>query len=388
MQTARLCNRRVTRIVLLAAVLLLTLGVLTVPAGAIDSQAVTAEGVAAILSDKAQARDEALRDAYRRAVETVGVQVDSRTEVKDFELFYDRIITQSSGYVRSYKIVREWEADGMYHVLISAEVVRGDIRNDVSALAYLIDMMGNPRVMVLIEERNLGMQSVTTQSEDAIIRKLRLARYNLVDSKRVQALKNSDTAKAAMAGDTNAAIALGERLEADIIVTGAIESKPLTSRQTGSFTFYSCTAYSSLRVISAGNGTIIISDTGSSTEADLSSEAAGMKAIAKRAEEVGNSIIWEIPKHGGGPSSTRTIQLVVKNCDYAAARALVSAIKEMRNVVRVDLRTLDAGIAVIDVELSGSATIEDLAMRLEQLRLPRLKITGFTRDRLDLTIVK
>ena len=83
------------------------------PAGAGDATEVTAVGQAAIMSnDVSMARDKAIEDALRKAVEqAVGAMVSSETVTQNYELLSDKILSKSKGYVRSYKIATEKKGD-------------------------------------------------------------------------------------------------------------------------------------------------------------------------------------------------------------------------------------------------------------------------------------
>ena len=109
----------------------------------------TVEGVAAITNDdKAIARDRALDDAKRKAVEQVaGAQVSAESISENFELVQDRIYSRASGFVKNYQIVSELEAEGVYRVKIKAQVDQGAIAQDLSVL-----FADKPRVIVMVAE--------------------------------------------------------------------------------------------------------------------------------------------------------------------------------------------------------------------------------------------
>ena len=72
---------------------------------------------------KAIARDSAIEDALRRAVEqVVGTFITSESMVSNYILLYDRVYSKSSGYVKTYKILSEEKKEGLYVVRINAKV--------------------------------------------------------------------------------------------------------------------------------------------------------------------------------------------------------------------------------------------------------------------------
>lgn len=353
---------------------------------------VVAEGVGAVVGgDVARARDEALRDAYRVAIEQgAGVSIASRTDMSDFTVFYDRVVSQAGGYVQSYQILGDyWQTpDGLVHVKIRARVARGDIRSDLQALAILIDMMGNPTIMVLVDEKNLSSPLATSIAETKIVEKLSAVRYHLVDQRQIEAIKASDTAKRAMQGDISAAITLGERFAADIVIVGDVNSKFLTSTRSGNFTFQSCMAFGTLRAVLTQTGQIIWAETPQATKAQLSADVAGLEAIKAVADDVASRLIWELPKRAGGGASggTRTIQLIVNGCSYTQMNQIMQALKDMRGVTAVYRRTFENNIAVIDVQTTGN--VDDLAARLDSLASPRVEVVMVTRDKIEVRVMR
>jgi len=83
-----------------------------------DVQTVIAEGVGL-------SRDEALKDAFRAAVQqVVGTVVDAETLVKNDELIKDQVLTYSDAYVPQHKIVGERQEAGLVRMKIQATVKR------------------------------------------------------------------------------------------------------------------------------------------------------------------------------------------------------------------------------------------------------------------------
>src|SRR5688572_5551513 len=102
--------------------LMLALGLLS-SASAFAAEEVEVEGVAAVVNnDVAIARDRAIDDAKRKAVEQVaGAQVSSESITENFQLVEDKIYSRAAGFVKNYKILSELkDQSGVYHVKIQA----------------------------------------------------------------------------------------------------------------------------------------------------------------------------------------------------------------------------------------------------------------------------
>ncbi len=124
-----------------------------------QTQTVVAEGMAGVQGDPAIARDNAIQDALRKAVEqAVGTMVASETLVENFQVVKDNIYNKSTGYIKEYKIVKESPGKDLHTVTISAVVGTGDLKNDLSALGLLQARMGKPRTLFMIAEQNIGQE--------------------------------------------------------------------------------------------------------------------------------------------------------------------------------------------------------------------------------------
>ena len=100
-----------------------TLGlVLATPAFAAATTSVEAEGRGMIKNgDEPAARDRALEDAQRKAVESaVGTMISAETVMENYQIISDRILAKSSGYIKNYTIKSSGADNGIYKVVIKA----------------------------------------------------------------------------------------------------------------------------------------------------------------------------------------------------------------------------------------------------------------------------
>ena len=104
----------------------------------------------------------AAKAAQRDAVEQAsGVFITSETEMRNFDLISDEVLSRSKGFIRSYKVLKE-ERDGPFdNVTIQAMVVRKAFMDDVSeSLENLYQRVGKPRVMLVVEEFDAADSSI------------------------------------------------------------------------------------------------------------------------------------------------------------------------------------------------------------------------------------
>ena len=125
-------QRPPVRAILIGSALLLILSALS-PARAMERQSVEADGIAAIQgSNLAQARDRAMTQALRGAIEkTIRSSVPPEALAARQAVLDGKIYPSAERYIVHYRILREAEQDGSYAVRIAATVDVGVLREDL-----------------------------------------------------------------------------------------------------------------------------------------------------------------------------------------------------------------------------------------------------------------
>ncbi|HSA77448.1 MAG TPA: flagellar assembly protein T N-terminal domain-containing protein, partial [Nitrospirota bacterium] len=138
--------------------LLLSLIICIRDASAQETRTVSAEGVATIQQGAVDmARDAALEDAQKRAVEqAIGIMIDSQTQVENYQLISDKILSQTKGYISRYNVTGETQEGPLLRVRITADVSLGKLNDDLSTIGILLGQLHKPRTMIMIAEQNIG----------------------------------------------------------------------------------------------------------------------------------------------------------------------------------------------------------------------------------------
>lgn len=94
-------------------------------------------------------RDRAIEDAKRTAVEqVVGVYLTSRSQVKNFVLDDDTIISETAGLIKSYQVISCNTSKGLYNCRLAAEV-----EGDENKIAILLRrLLGKKTFSVQVKE--------------------------------------------------------------------------------------------------------------------------------------------------------------------------------------------------------------------------------------------
>jgi len=339
------------------------------------------EGISAITSSQGIARDRAIDDALRKAVEQgVGTFITSETQVRNFQLIEDNIFSNSRGYVSGYRIIDEGAEGDLYRVVIRAQVKSGEVEDDLTAIGILLGEQGRPRVMVIVRElsesqdlENLSMSSDVFESR--IMEHFRARGFPVVDEATVQRILETDQLKLILQGDDETAMLIGLQAGAEIVVAGTVGHR--TSRRTIAGSARDIHSYtSSTRAVNANTGALMAAS-GFTLELPFSESAARDRAADSTASYLENEILETWTR------SENITEMIVTGADYARLQELRSYILEnIRGVTDVVTRDLTGNRATVEI-VSETSTVEVMdALAL----MDGLIITAFSGNRIEITL--
>jgi hypothetical protein len=348
-----------------------------------------------LANDLAAARDQAIEDAMRKAVQqALGTYVKSETLVENFQLVDDRILSWSAGYVKKYDILKEGKAPmDSYEVEMRATVNLSELRNDDGALAALLERE-NPRVMVMIAEQNIGetnrfyyFEVDLTAAETAIIDVFRNKGFEVVDQSQAKENQQRDVILSALEGNSKAAAAIAAAQQAELIVTGKAVAKVATGINLGGMK--SCQANITARLISADDAKIIATASANAPQAHIDEVSGGTLAIQKAAKKCADELVAKITAATQQKFyNPTTVNLRVQGYqDYRELQKFAEILKYyMRGVKSVFQRSSAGGYANLDVKIIGSA--QQLARELANKNLApfKVQVTNATTNRVDVKI--
>jgi len=373
----------------MAAVLVIA----TAPSAQADNgqKYVDSQGIAAVIdNDVGAARDRALEDARRKAVEkVVGVLVDSETLVENFQLVSDKIYSQSAGYICGEEITNERRDEYNYYVTIHACVAQGNLEDNLLAIGICLRRLENPRTMLMIAEQNVGQTRYhgwwEQGSDLSIVEEKLMEAFNekgfpLIDPN--VAGGNIRVVKA-IGGepDPNDAVKIGKSFNAEYVVIGKATS---TCREKDQYGFYSCYANVTARIVKVDNGRIFGSASASGKSAHIDEHESGVRALKKAAEELAPALVKKITQRceketTGGNEYKLTLTGVES---ISALGDFIRIVESIRGVEGVSRRSYGGGEAVLEVKYKGRAG--DLAQEIEAKTGG--KVTGFTANTLEVRL--
>ena len=336
-----------------------------------DLHVCEAEGFGTVFGgDLAQARDEALIDASRRALEQVaGVQVDAETITRNQALFDQLIRTQSRGIIQSVDVLEDGKLpDGRYRVRVSARVKAGEVKDKLESLVSELALV------VLIPEQNLGQPTAQPIVENEVVSRLEEAGYRVLDHATLQKLAKRDQVAALLRGDEQAAREIGLKFLSNLIVLGQATTRFSQNNQ-GIISAY---ARVTARALESETGRIIANVSLEQVRGfGRTAETAGETALGSAKKAAAEQLIQKLDAYF--KKKERPIEVRVKSLptvdDYRRTKAFL---EKQRWVSGVEEKGFSLEQSVLVVTYPEKTLY--LASRLG--REPRYKLLEFDRARI------
>ena len=341
--------------------------------------AVEVEGLATIVGGrKDQAREAALKNAFRRAVEqVVGVAIDSKTVVKDSELLNDKIYAKSHGFIKTYRILDERPEGDTYRITVLASVSRYKLEQGLDDAGLLIKNLGKPRVAIVVMERN-GEGSAVPGGvvESYLVASYAKRGYALVDRQAMLAVERE--AAKGQGDHTDAVVRAAAAGGAEVVIIGQAAAS-FGSALSGT-NLRPVQVSATARAIEVDTSELMASASSTQQALNVNAAAAGNEALKKAAVDLGEGMhrqllaAWAKRLNG-----LRTLRMTVSAIPHADIKGLQDALKEQLEQVE---EVHDRGYRdqQLKLDLDVSVSFKELTDELASLKLQQgsLKITGYT----------
>jgi len=350
-----------------------------------ETNEVVASGMGSIIGgDVAHARDDAIEDALRTSIEqTLGLMLESETLVENYQLIEDNIFSKTRGYVQRYDVIKEGKRDEqLYEVTVKAVVKLSNLKDDLEGIATLIRRKNTPRMMMLIEERNIGqaadvynyIEADMNTAETALMESFMEKGFRFVDPSTVKQNLKREQAAAILEGDVSQAAALGRTVGAEVIVTGKALAKATVFEAYGTKQ-RSQQATLNVRAIRTDTGDIIATGSAQGAFPHIDDVFGGTKAIQKACAQLSEDIMGKIlDRWSADVSSGTTITLKLRGISgFSQLNKFKSALKYyVRGISSVTQREFNGSFATLEILMTGSA--DDLAQSLSDKDVEGIKV--------------
>ncbi len=329
------------------------------------------------------ARDKAIENAQRNAVEkAVGVMVTSTSEVENYQLKLDRILSESRGFINSYKVISEKREADSYFVTIEADIGSGKLKDRMQAINLIIARKSKPRLMILF-----GEQAQKDALAEAAMAKYFLSKgFKVIDAEAVRKGKEKENLQN-LASDRKAVTDIAHRYGAEVVILGRAEATS-QSFNVGGIEMHSNKVIVSGKVINGDTGEVL------ATESETKS-APGMKGDIKAiTEEVSlkiarNMLDSVLDRWSSELANTATVKLVASGLggyeDLMKFKDMV--VQEVKGFKEMQQRAFQQGRVELDVELRGNTQgmADDVAAM--SLGNRKVKILEITPNRIEVRLV-
>jgi len=344
-------------------------------AAAQETRTVTAEGVAVIQQNAVDiARDAAIEDAQKRAVEqAIGIMISSQTQVENYQLISDKILSQTKGYITRYNVVSDKREGTLQRITLTAEVSLGKLSDDLSAIGILMSQMHKPRTMIMVSEQNIGSEvnawwvggeTDVSVVENSFMDKFTEKGFTFID--RETAAREIKVTAAYRVRDltTGQAKTLAQQADAEVVIIGKAVAKLYGEVGGG---MKSAQADLSARAVRTDTGQVIATSTQHAAAVHISDISAGTEALRKVANLAADDMITKIlamysKESGGTRSVVITITGLTKPQFVKFKDVLMNQVRGIKEVHERSFVNTTAKIEV-DSKISAQALSDILVLK-------------------------
>lgn len=329
-------------------------------------------------------KNDALLQAKRSAIEKgIGTVLISATEVKNYEVQKDVIITKTLGAVKSYTLLSErTAADGSYQVTIQATVSLSSIRKDLMALKILLESMDKPRMMVVVKEKNGKV------AETIILDFLQQKGFTLVDAATVgMHLKRDEKfIERVVAGDAVAAAKLGAENGAEYLITGKMTKSISEGNVVRKYGMYSGQASIQLKVVNCSTAKVIASTSETAAFAHIAKDTAMTKAAEMAAQKIMDDKLFEtiVASFQDTVNNGVALDVVIKDVpNFKTQKEIQTRLADLSNVVTVNKRRFTQKVLYLSVVFKGNADSFSEAADGLKIKKQEITITDIVGNRIE-----
>jgi hypothetical protein len=308
------------------------------------------------------ARELALKDAYAKAIERgCGIRLVRTTQVENFQLVRDKILTESVGYVTTYEILNEDDSsDFGYEVTVRADVSQQPI-SDMDKLQIMVKyLLAQPRIAVIIEGEDAAV------IEGQIAARLQKAGFSVADAKTIEE-KKQEFKDSLSAED---AARLGGMLNANVTVRGSLSST-ITGRVGEKFPIITAVTTGAFKIISTDTAEVLSvfshEDLSSEIGSGNTDEAAIKNSVDSFIQPATDKLAWELASKLGEPI---TLRLELRDATLEQAELFQKQIQKMPKHIILDVKMQQYGKGTADYRVRTSVSSQALQQKLRKLLDP------------------
>jgi len=314
------------------------------------------------------ARQAAVKDALRRAVEAGGgVEIDSVSQTQDFILVRDTILARATGFVESYVILGERPNDqGLYRVRVQAVIARDRVVDQLDDLSVLLQRKGKPRLMVVGNADGAPADPHTAQ---VVNRQLHRRGLRTLDADQVTKRRGQRIREAQAEGHRLEALAILHESGAEYLVIASVTGQQSPSREVYGLQLHAFEAVGRVRVVEAATGRLLADHTAKARVTGRNEATTVQRAKAAVLEPASEAALRELANHwlnDVDPFQGGRVSLVLRQASVDRFLALMREIGKVEGVREVRFRRFSAD-GQSELEIATHASAEAIAAVLRKL---------------------
>ncbi|OQX92696.1 MAG: hypothetical protein B6D58_01570 [candidate division Zixibacteria bacterium 4484_95] len=325
-------------------------------------------------ADTTKARNWAIVAAVKRAIEkSVDNLISHRLAVENSKLLEENIYSKDAGYIKSVNVIKEGishQVQDNYEVILEVTLIVDYLQKDLTSLGILKPRIGLPRILTLIQEKNIDnvhwhLQTNSLNNAEMKIREiLGVNGFTFVDYNSLLSEMTAEEERAFYADDISTISNIGDRYNAMVIITGEAISRRAQEVENLDSTV-SLQAMVNLKAINVKTGDVISNSSATATAVDKNELAGGALAITSATEKAIIKIADDLVKIWSR-ENVPEIKVTLMVNGLKSIEDLILFKKELRNeikeIISIERRTFVGSIAAYDLitSVDGKAIASEL----------------------------
>ena len=311
----------------------------------------------------AEGRQDSVDNALAAAVGSMVMEMlTSETVVRRFQLINEAILNQHDKYVQNYRVLTESTSGGTIRTLVQVDVAADRLSRDLSQLGLALSDTVYPHILFMIAETNAvngqsaywwgpKMQTDRTVCESALATTLEQAGFQIIPPPELTAPMNldKDISQENM-------LALGNRLGADIIISGTSTARAATNTMGGNIQAFQ--AEVDLQAIDVQTGQTMSRLRQKAVASSQEAAVGGQQALSNVGELAGDNLVRQLMSAWQKKQAGSTdIEVVVEGTSgqIASFVKLRTAINSLSGVKDLKMKEMATDHALIVVNYRGSS---------------------------------
>lgn len=318
------------------------------------TQTVTVRGEAALSLGLLQAREEALSQARRMAVEqAMGVYVLSETLVENMSLVHDSILTRSSGYISAHKVLSETQQNGILEIQLEAVVSVEPLVEQLAQMGLLRDW-----TVAVVLVPGAESQSSAETAKNRLHQQILAKGFKVADEQALVALRQPAVWEPLQKGNPLASLPVLRDLGVDVLIVGTSLTRMTEDgvmETYGGIKTVMTQGRIDARAIRVDTGEMLAAQSFQAVAGGSGREMAEARAIEQAASKAGDFFALQIAKLPA--ATTQMLQLHVQGLSFSREQAFQTQLKQVAGVRTVQRKVYRNQQAQYEIAFSGKADL-------------------------------